>query len=118
MSWFSETYPISASSRGEIFRESTPSSVALPRVGSKMFISTLMVVVFPPRLRQSARTRFLRAPRNSIREARRSARISSKDFLRGSLAAHLLGLSELGPLIFNRLNNVVDIEFQALRLNH
>src|SRR2546423_1437289 len=48
MSWFSETYPISASSRGEIFRESTPSSVALPRVGSKMFISTSMVVVFPP----------------------------------------------------------------------
>src|SRR5262249_25636796 len=35
------------SSRGAILRESVPRIVALPRVGSMMFISTLIVVVLP-----------------------------------------------------------------------
>ncbi len=47
MSWFSDTYPIWLSSRGEILRESTPSTVAEPRDGSIIFIRTLMAVVLP-----------------------------------------------------------------------
>src|SRR5215471_7508529 len=47
MSWFSDTYPICASSRGEILRESTPKTLAVPRVGSRMFMRTLIVVVLP-----------------------------------------------------------------------
>src|SRR3954451_22560883 len=34
-------------SRGDIFRESVPKTVALPRVGPMIFMSTLIVVVLP-----------------------------------------------------------------------
>ena len=64
------------------------------------------------------RMRFLEALRNSIREERRDARTSSKDFPRGSFAAYLLRQFELCPLVLNRFYDFADIQSHTLGLHH
>src|SRR5580658_3593270 len=118
MPWFSETYPICASSRAEIFRELTPSNVALPRVGSRMFISTLIVVVFPAPFAPIIANAL---PSGTSKLNPRSASKRPNFFQRFSMRiiyGSPPGAFELCPLLLNRLQNVADIEIHALRLDH
>src|ERR1700676_32433 len=61
---------------------------------------------------------FPRARRRSDRKALRNARTSSRDLQCGSLAAHLLLMVKLCPLVPNSLHQFAQIEIQALSLNY
>jgi len=100
--------------RVDIFRESTPSNVAL-RVLAQECSSDFDCPGLPGPFAPIIATHFLRARRKLIRE-RVEAPISSKDFLCGSSVVTSSSL-RAWPLVLNCLHNVAYLEAHALGLN-
>src|SRR6266852_5985267 len=101
-----------ASSRGEIERESTPRTAAVPRDGSTRFTRTLIVVVLSAPLGPTRANALPSGISNSSPAARRTGRIASRDHgPRQSLATDLpcsgpSATMEFGPPCFDGVDDI------------